>query len=111
MIYPKPMREMFVHELLVGHREVWTASHGRATRYHVVTDDGTALCRNGAAYNRGVIVLNEDTFVPIGVIEGHMLCRRGGCSAVAEEFLNQSESERKLTSYGHHVTRTAWLER
>ena len=43
--YVKPFALLEVDQLWVGRREVWTASHGRATRYHVMVDGGFAACR------------------------------------------------------------------
>lgn len=43
--YVKPYALLEVEQLWAGRREVWTRSHGRATRYHVMVDRGVAACR------------------------------------------------------------------
>jgi hypothetical protein len=73
-----------------GRREVWTASHGHAGRYHVVTPDNTAACRPGRKQsdgawswrNRGVIVICEQTEIPLLDVPAHMACTRSGCRQI-----------------------------
>lgn len=66
--------------VLAGHREVWTASHGRAARYHVALDgDPVAACSpaRGLHGNRRIILgtLADATEVPL-----HMRCARPACA-------------------------------
>ena len=75
-------------ELWAGRREVWTRSHGRATRYHSMIDGVVAACRpfrdgRWTYYNN--ILICED--MPIGQVPSHMGCRRNGCRQVFDAFL------------------------
>lgn len=96
MRYDRPFAEISPDDFLVGFREVWTSTHGRATRYHVMIDGGVAACRSKQQTwrNRSVIVLNEDTLMPIGEVPAYMLCKRAGCRQLCEEYLNFGASER-----------------
>lgn len=80
-LYAKPYATLEVDQLWAGRREVWTASHGRATRYHVMVADGTAACRPNANSwrSQGVILLCTDTLIPIGEVPAYMACLRNGC--------------------------------
>ena len=90
--YGKPFALLEISELFAGRREVWTATHGRATAYHVLVDDGMAACRPNPKFRgshrttRGTprkkydaIILCELTIIPIGEVPGHMTCGRNGC--------------------------------
>ena len=85
--YKKPVALLEPHELLVGRREVWTATHGRATRYHVMVDGGVAACRLKQTkwQNRSVIVLTD--LIPIGDMPAHMACLRNGCKQFFEAYI------------------------
>lgn len=86
--YVKPVALLEIDQLYAGHREVWTASHGRATRYHVMVDHGRAACRASVdERNRTVIILNEDTLIPIGDVPGILACQRNGCAQLFQKFL------------------------
>jgi hypothetical protein len=63
--------------MMAGWREVWTATHGRARRYHVVANNGMAACRPNNRLDGGGIPLGRLTRaadVPV-----HMRCQRNGC--------------------------------
>lgn len=64
-----------------GTREVWTSSHGRATRYHVATANGAAACRPQVEtwQNRSVIILVESSLIDVADVPSHMKCQRDGC--------------------------------
>jgi hypothetical protein len=86
--YVKPYVLLEVEQLWCGHREVWTASHGLATRYHVMVDGGLAACR--AKYPHrwqpfGLIVLGD--LIPIAKVPAHMRCQRNGCRQVFDAYL------------------------
>lgn len=87
--YVKPCGDLEVEQLWCGRREVWTASHGRATRYHVLIDGGVAGCRPkaGGWRNRSVILLAEDTLIPIAEVPANLCCQRNGCRQIYEAFL------------------------
>lgn len=87
--YAKPCALLETDQLWAGRREVWTASHGRAGRYHVMVDGGVAACRPNANTwrSQGVILICEDTLLPIGEVPSHMCCRRNGCRQFFEAFL------------------------
>ncbi len=65
-----------------GWREVWTASHGRARRYHVATDDQTAACRPDP---RLTVQEGDGIGIFLGQIQDaydvpkHLRCSRNGC--------------------------------
>lgn len=85
--YVKPFAELEVDQLWCGHREVWTASHGRAARYHVMVDGGVAACKS-QQYSRNphrVIVLGA--LIPIAKVPAHMCCQRNGCRQLYEAYL------------------------
>jgi hypothetical protein len=87
-LYVKPFALLEVEQLWCGHREVWTTSHGRATRYHVMVNGGMAACR--AKQQRrwqpySLIVLGA--LIPITKVPGHMCCLRNGCRQIYEAFL------------------------
>jgi hypothetical protein len=86
--YVKAFALLEVEQLWCGHREVWTASHGHATRYHVMVDRGLAACR--AKEQRrwqpfSLIVLGA--LIPITKVPGNMACQRNGCRQIYEAFL------------------------
>ena len=86
--YVKPFALLEVEQLWCGHREVWTASHGHATRYHVMVDGGMAACR--AKQDRrwqpySLIMLSD--LISITKVPGHMCCQRNGCRQIYEAFL------------------------
>jgi hypothetical protein len=85
--YIKPFAHLEIDQLWAGLREVWTASHGRAARYHVMVDGGVAACRPKQTLwkNRSVILLCNH--IPIGEVAAHMCCRRNGCRQIFEAFL------------------------
>ena len=87
--YARPFALLEVEQLWCGLREVWTSTHGRATRYHVMIDGGVAACRRSQTTwrNRSVIILCESTLVPIAEVPGHMACRRDGCRQIFEAYL------------------------
>lgn len=76
MKYVKPFALLEVDELLAGRREVWTSTHGRASRYHVMVEDGMAACRPSPFSG---MILCEQTLIPIGEVRGFMTCGRNGC--------------------------------
>ena len=88
--YVKPYTLLEIEQLWAGRREVWTKSHGRATRYHIMIDGGVAACRpfrDGRwTYYNGILIC-EDTLVPIGQVPAHMVCRRNGCRQIFDAFL------------------------
>ena len=85
--YVRPFSEIEPGEYWVGRREVWTASHGRACRYHVMVDHGVAACRPHIRRwsNLSVILLCD--LIPIGDMPSHMACLRNGCKQLFEAFL------------------------
>lgn len=87
--YVKPFALLEVEQLWVGRREVWTSTHGRATRYHVMTDRGTAACRpnDDRWLNRSVILLCMSTLIPITEMPTHMACLRNGCRQIFETYI------------------------
>jgi hypothetical protein len=90
--YVQPFAALKVEQLWCGRREVWTATHGWAGRYHVMIDGGVAACRSKQEgwRNRSVIVIGEDTLVQIDKVPPHMRCRRGGCRQIFDAFLTRS---------------------
>lgn len=89
--YVKPYVLLEIEQLWAGRREVWTSSHGRATRYHVMVDKGVAACRpfrnpHRWTYYSGILIC-EDTLVPIAKVPAHMICCRNGCRQVFDAFL------------------------
>lgn len=88
--YVRPFALLEIEQLWCGRREVWTASHGRATRYHVMIDGGVAACRKNQTRwaNRSVILICENTLVSITKVPGHMCCLRNGCRQIFEAFLS-----------------------
>lgn len=87
--YVQPFALLEVEQLWCGRREVWTSTHGRATRYHVMVDGGVAACRKNQTkwLNRSVIVICEDTLIPIAKVPPHMCCLRDGCRQIYEAFI------------------------
>lgn len=87
--YVQPFELLEVEQLWCGRREVWTSTHGRATRYHVMIDGGVAACRKNQTrwLNRSVILIDEHTLVPIGEVPTHMCCQRDGCRQIYEAFI------------------------
>ena len=85
--YVKPYAFLEIEQLWCGHREVWTASHGRATRYHVMADGGVAACRSKQRHLRPYSVILLGSLIPIGDVPGHMCCQRNGCRQVFDAFL------------------------
>ena len=85
--YKKPFALLEPDELIVGRREVWTSTHGRATRYHVMVDGGVAACRPKQTQwrNRSVIVLTD--LLPIADMPAHMACLRNGCKQIFERYI------------------------
>lgn len=79
MKYAKPFALLEVDELLAGRREVWTSTHGRASRYHVMVEDGMAACRPNPLMKGSGMILCEQTLIPIGEVPGFMTCGRNGC--------------------------------
>jgi hypothetical protein len=87
-LYVKPFALLEVEQLWVGRREVWTSTHGRAARYHVMIDGGVAACRKKQNWrNRSVILLNEDSLIPIVDVPAHMCCLRNGCRQIFEAMI------------------------
>lgn len=88
-LYTRPFELLEVEQLWCGRREVWTATHGRATRYHVMVDGGVAACRKNQTTwrNRSVIVINEQSLIPIAEVPPHMCCLRDGCRQIYEAFI------------------------
>lgn len=87
-VYVKPFALLEVEQLWCGLREIWTASHGEATRYHVMIDDGMAACR--AKQQRrwqpySLITLCH--LIPITKVKAYMCCQRNGCRQIYEAFL------------------------
>jgi hypothetical protein len=74
-------------EYWCGRREVWTATHGRARRYHVMVDDGVAACRSKLPtwHNRSVILLTA--LIPIGEVPQSLCCLRNGCRQCFDAYL------------------------
>ena len=87
--YVKPFALLEIEQLWCGRREVWTASHGHAGRYHVLVDGGVAACRpkQEGWRNRSVILINASTLLPIGDVTSHMACQRNGCRQIFDAFL------------------------
>ena len=85
--YVKPYVLLEIEQLWCGHREVWTASHGRAARYHVMADGGVAACRSKQRCWRPYSVILLGSLIPIGDVPGHMCCQRNGCHQVFDAFL------------------------
>jgi hypothetical protein len=87
--YVEPFALLDVDQLWVGRREVWTSTHGRATRYHVMIDGGVAACRKNQTRwrNRSVILINEDSLIPITSVPAHMCCLRNGCRQIFEAMI------------------------
>jgi len=86
--YVKPYVLLEVEQLWCGHREVWTASHGLATRYHVMVDGGMAACRSKQPrrwQSYSLIVLGA--LIPITAVPSHMCCQRNGCRQIYDAFL------------------------
>ncbi len=83
-VYMKPCASLEVEQLWAGRREVWTGTHGRATRYHVMVDDAAAACRPNTRRwgNRSVIVLAEESLIPITQVPANMCCTRNGCAQI-----------------------------
>lgn len=79
--YVQPFAELEPHEWLAGTREVWTSTHGRAGRYHVMVDDGMAACRP-APYLHGKVngvLLYEPSLAPLDEVASYMRCQRAAC--------------------------------
>lgn len=89
-LYVKPVALLEPEQLWCGRSEVWTSSHGRATRYHVMVDDGCAACRpHTTRWKSGsMIILETDSLIPIAEVEGHMACRAPGCFVYYRAFLS-----------------------
>lgn len=84
--YALSYSELNVRQLWCGKREVWTRTHGWASRYHVMVDGGVAACRSQEGWrNRSVIVLCH--LVPIAKVLNHMRCQRNGCRQIFDKFL------------------------
>ena len=86
--YVKPCGELEVGQLWCGRRQVWTASNGTATRYHVMVDRGLAACRSRQAHRWqpfSLIMLCE--LIPIAEVPANLCCLRNGCRQVYEAFL------------------------
>lgn len=64
---------------MAGHREVWTRTHGRASRYHVEVD-GCAACAPNATLGGGNrrIVLGD--LIPAADVPTSLRCRRAACA-------------------------------
>ena len=87
-LYVKPFVLLEVEQLWCGHREVWTSTHGRATRYHVMVDHGMAACKAKQQKRwqpYSLIVLGA--LIPITKVPSHMCCLRNGCRQIFEAFL------------------------
>ena len=82
--YVQPFALLETEQLWVGRREVWTASHGRATRYHVLVDGGLAACRpnQNTWRSHGCLVICADTLMPITKVPANMCCLRNGCRQI-----------------------------
>lgn len=83
-LYVKPYALLEIEQLWCGRREVWTSTHGRASRYHVMVDGGVAACRPRQERwrNRSVILIAEDTLIPIADVPAHVCCLRNGCRQI-----------------------------
>ncbi len=89
-LYTKPFALLEVEQLWCGRREVWTSTHGRAGRYHVMGDRGVAACRPGVSNtwrSQSVILICENTLVPIAEVPPHMCCLRNGCRQIYEAYI------------------------
>lgn len=87
-LYVKPYASLEPEQLWAGRREVWTSTHGRAVRYHVMVDGGVAACRPDVNTRRaqGVILICEDTLIPIVDVPANMCCLRNGCRQIFAAF-------------------------
>jgi hypothetical protein len=86
--YVRPCGDLEVEQLWCGRREVWTVSHGLATRYHVMVDGGMAACRSKQAHRWqpfSLIVLGA--LIPIAEVLTNLCCQRNGCRQLYEAFL------------------------
>ena len=91
--YLKPYTLLEIAPLWAGMREVWTKSHGRAARYHIMVDGAVAACRpfrDGSWNHYKGILICEYTLVPIGDVPSHMVCRRNGCRQIFDAFSTAS---------------------
>jgi hypothetical protein len=86
--YVKPFALLAVEQLWVGRREVWTATHGRASKYHVMVDGGVAGCRPNVNSWRSQGVILVGALIPIGAVPANMCCLRNGCRQIFEAFLS-----------------------
>jgi hypothetical protein len=87
-LYVKPFELLEIEQLWVGRREVWTSTHGRATRYHVMIDGGVSACRKKQNWrNRSVILINEESLIPITSVPAHMCCLRNRCRQIFEAMI------------------------
>jgi hypothetical protein len=88
-LYVKPCAQLEIDQLWVGRREVWTSTHGRASRYHVMIDKGVAACRPNVNTwrSQGVILIGAGTLIPIGMVPTSLCCLRNGCRQIFEAFL------------------------
>lgn len=88
-LYVRPVALLETEQLWCGRREVWTSTHGRATRYHVMIDGGVAACRKQQTRwrNRSVILICEQTLIPIQDVPANLCCLRNGCRQFYEAML------------------------
>ena len=87
-IYVQPFALLEPEQLWCGHREVWTASHGRADRYHVMVDGGMAACRAKQRHRwqpHSLILLGA--LIPIAEVPARMCCQRNGCRQLFDAWL------------------------
>jgi hypothetical protein len=86
--YVQSFAMLKVEQLWCGHREVWTTSHGLATRYHVMVDNGCAACRSKQQHRwRPYSLLLLGSLIPITKVPANMACLRNGCRQIFEKFL------------------------
>jgi len=74
-----PAADVVVSDVMAGHREVWTSTHGRASRYHVAVD-GCAACAPNASLAGGNrrIVLGE--LIDADEVPAILRCKRVACA-------------------------------
>lgn len=86
--YTEPVAMLEPDQLWCGLREVWTTSHGRTYRYHVMVDRGVAACRAKQEHRwqpYSLIVLCN--LIPIAKVPSRLCCQRNGCRQLYEAYL------------------------
>lgn len=67
-------------DVLAGHREVWTASHGRAGRYHVaLSGTATAACSPCETLHDGHRRIILGDLIDAEEVPQHLRCQRPAC--------------------------------